>query len=325
MYSVFVVLAVGVNACWGTETNSTEVTAASVTVRPTVPDLDNLATEWTQYLDGNITDMVSNTTHRTRPVRYTPEEVDYPEYRKYGIYHSLDSIFRVLKSPKYKDMPEVKELIDAFTHDAKLSKITLHRPFYPFIEIEGIQTSGKVTVGRRVADVIGAVYLTSPPDSLYPYRNLFERLNGTLRGLYYSLCNYALANKARRILIRSPVIINRYWHSQAAFALALAETEGLRTPSNSYLYRWPDDLLRPNAFFFLQYSHSRRIEFPGSTRMMTRRFKDRMLQNFMRMKSPLREIYEVLTHRQISKILQLLYLTFPMQFPNLRPREPTQY
>ena len=59
--------------------------------------------------------------------------------------------------------------------------------------------AGKVTVGRRVSDVIGAVYLSSPPDALYPYRTLFERLNGTLRGLYYSLCNYALANKARRI------------------------------------------------------------------------------------------------------------------------------
>lgn len=73
-------------------------------------------------------------------------------------------------------------------------------------------TAGKVMVGRRVADVIGAVYLSSPPDALYPYRTLFERLNGTLRGLYYSLCNYALANKAKRILTRSPVIINRYRH-----------------------------------------------------------------------------------------------------------------
>lgn len=325
MYSVFVVLAVGVKACWGSEANFTETTAANVTVSPTLNNLDNLATEWTRYFDDNITDTVGNKTHPRRPVRYTPSEVDYPEYRRYGIYHSLDSIFRILRSPKYKDMPEVKELIDAFTQDARLAKLPLRSPLYPFIEIEGIQTSGKVTVGRRVADVIGAVYLSSPPDALYPYRTLFERFNGTLRGLYYSLCNYALANKARRILVRSPVIINRYWHSQAAFALALAETEGLRIPSHSYLYRWPDDLLRPNAFFFLQYSHARRIEFPGSTRMMTRRFKDRMMQHFMRLKSPLQEIYEVLTHRQISKILQLLYLSFPMQFPNLRSKEPPQY
>uniref|UniRef100_A0A1B6BYP9 Thymidylate kinase-like domain-containing protein n=2 Tax=Clastoptera arizonana TaxID=38151 RepID=A0A1B6BYP9_9HEMI len=251
--------------------------------------------------------------------------VEEEELRKYGIYHSLPSLLNILRSEQFKDSPEANELYHTFVNECNYgTNQSLHvvrnkTGLWPLFVVEGVQTSGKLSASKRIAETLMATLLTTPPDCLYHLRSTFEKYNGTLRGVYYSLCNYALANAILKILPHSSVIVNRYWHSQAAFALALAEVEGYKISPLSHLYMWPEDLLVPDKVFFLQYSHSRPRNMQSVIRTMSRKFRDRMTQQFMRMRQPaLQEIFEVQLFRQVGRILKIIAQEFPGFFSDIQ-------
>lgn len=76
-------------------------------------------------------------------------------------------------------------------------------------KLKPILSTGKLSASKRIAETLMGTLLTTPPDCLYHLRSSFEKFNGTLRGIYYSLCNYALAHSILRLLPHSSVIVNR--------------------------------------------------------------------------------------------------------------------
>uniref|UniRef100_A0A1B6MAB1 Thymidylate kinase-like domain-containing protein n=1 Tax=Graphocephala atropunctata TaxID=36148 RepID=A0A1B6MAB1_9HEMI len=302
----------------------------------------NAITTSEEYEEGDEDDAdpPRQSSEEEEPILYHEEDVTEapktPEREKFlkrvqghGIYHSLQSILETLDQDEYRDKKEVRQLISSYQNDCSDGHIEVPPKYnktglWPFIVIEGVQTSGKLTVSRRVTEILQADFLTTPPDCLFHLRPTFEALNGTLRSLYYSLCMYALANQAMKRLRIRAVVANRYWHSQASFGLAVAEiSENMQLPPDSILYKWPEDLLKPDLSFYLQYSHNK----PGpkaasNIKAMTRKFRDRMGIHFTRMREPvLNEVFETRSHQQTGRVLKLTEEKYPKKFTFITTKE----
>ncbi|KAK9869495.1 hypothetical protein WA026_003248 [Henosepilachna vigintioctopunctata] len=131
---------------------------------------------------------------------------------------------------------------------------------FPLIVLEGLDGSGKSTVGMRLAKKLGAERISTPPKSLSTFRSKFDG-HFCLHAPFYYLGNYAAALEVDEILQKKPVVMDRFWHSTTAFALAqmkedyfdvLKSTE--LPDKSSDVYKWPNDLLKPDIVLFLDVS-----------------------------------------------------------------------
>lgn len=100
----------------------------------------------------------------------------------------------------------------------------------PFIVLEGLDGVGKTTLARALAQSLGGVLLDTPGASLRLLRR--EILDGlgphqTARCLFYAATVLVVGTEARRIAdAGTPVVVDRYWLSTRAYALARGVTMG---------------------------------------------------------------------------------------------------
>lgn len=76
--------------------------------------------------------------------------------------------------------------------------------------------------------------------------------------------NYIAAMQVSAILRKRHVLMDRYWHSTAAFALGRAIKEDpvkyQAPPKGHEFYSWPSDLLKPSKVFLLHVSEAERLK-----------------------------------------------------------------
>ncbi|CAN9515906.1 unnamed protein product [Ophioblennius macclurei] len=143
-------------------------------------------------------------------------------------------------------------------------------PDYPVIVVEGLDATGKTTLTESLRDALSAALLRSPPQCLAPWRECFDREPPLIRRAFYAVGNYVTAEQISQQAMKTPVIVDRFWHSTAAYAIATAVSgppSGLPDES-SEVYRWPTDLLRPNLVVLLTLDpeeRRRRAEGAGAT------------------------------------------------------------
>ncbi|KAM5262523.1 UMP-CMP kinase 2, mitochondrial [Ctenodactylus gundi] len=127
---------------------------------------------------------------------------------------------------------------------------------FPVIVIEGLDATGKTTVTRSLSESLNAVLLQSPPSSLGQWRKIFDDEPNIIRRAFYSLGNYIVASEIADMSTRSPVIVDRYWHSTATYAIATEVSGGLQhlPPAHHPVYQWPEDLLKPDLVLLLTVS-----------------------------------------------------------------------
>ncbi|KAL4624033.1 UMP-CMP kinase 2, mitochondrial [Arapaima gigas] len=132
---------------------------------------------------------------------------------------------------------------------------------FPVVVIEGLDATGKTTLTQSLKEALGAVLLRSPPQCLTPWRTCFDAKPPLIRRAFYALGNYITGREIAVASTRGPVIVDRYWHSTAAYAIATAvsgKVDNLPHPG-SELYCWPDDLLRPDLVLLLTVSAEERL------------------------------------------------------------------
>ncbi|TRY86235.1 hypothetical protein DNTS_026407 [Danionella cerebrum] len=119
----------------------------------------------------------------------------------------------------------------------------------------------KTTLTEALKESMNATLLKSPPQRLAPFRQRFDSEPPLIRRAFYALGNYITAAHIAKESLRAPVIVDRYWHSTAAYAIATAvggRMENLPKPG-SELYQWPEDLLQPNLVLLLTLSPEERV------------------------------------------------------------------
>ncbi|XP_028842723.1 UMP-CMP kinase 2, mitochondrial isoform X1 [Denticeps clupeoides] len=132
---------------------------------------------------------------------------------------------------------------------------------FPVIVIEGLDATGKTTLTDSLKGAMGAVLLKSPPQVLAPFRQLFDAEPPLIRRAFYALGNYITARQIARESEKAPVIVDRFWHSTAAYAIATAVSGkvGNLPGLGSEVYQWPGDLLKPSLVLLLSVSPEERL------------------------------------------------------------------
>ncbi|BES96891.1 cytidine monophosphate (UMP-CMP) kinase 2, mitochondrial [Nesidiocoris tenuis] len=173
-----------------------------------------------------------------------------------GVFKSLPSVLAVLSN--YAEDKPVKELLDIYNKNAETWQSIEKPREHKFIVFEGLDGSGKSLLTKLTASRLKGKCVVTPPKCISHLRAHFDSLEDQhLRRAFYSLGNYLAAGEVRALLRHNSVIMDRFWHSTAAYAIA---NQGELGDVPQSIYSWPSDLLKPDLAVFLTVSEDVRIE-----------------------------------------------------------------
>ncbi|XP_031703815.1 UMP-CMP kinase 2, mitochondrial [Anarrhichthys ocellatus] len=205
---------------------------------------------WTQHLWPHAD---SPTMEMSKDYYVVPSEA--PEYHpstlniiNSDVFYSFEEAYAVLE--KCGDIiPEAMSVLELLPSRAEARR----KPDFPVIVIEGLDATGKTTLTESLRDALGTSLLWSPPQCLSPMRARFDREPPLIRRAFYALGNYITAEQIGQEGMKRPVIVDRFWHSTAAYAIATAVSgQVCNLPAEgSEVYRWPSDLLQPSLVVLL--------------------------------------------------------------------------
>nr|CAD7573067.1 unnamed protein product [Timema californicum] len=118
----------------------------------------------------------------------------------------------------------------------------------------------KTTLSKKLSSKLNAKKMSTPPSCLLTLREKFDTHPIALRRAYYALGNYIAAAEIEYLCHHTPVVVDRFWHSTAAYTIASEVGESMvLPPEGDPIYNWPIDLLRPDMVVFLSVGEYNRV------------------------------------------------------------------
>ncbi|XP_075720013.1 UMP-CMP kinase 2, mitochondrial [Rhinoderma darwinii] len=172
-----------------------------------------------------------------------------------AVFYSLEDACAALEECSTV-IPETKKVLAAKDQNKKQE-----RGRFPIIVIEGLDATGKSTLTESLKSRLNAELLKSPPDSISQWRTIFDSESSLIKRAYYAIGNYIGAAEIAKASKSSPVIVDRFWHSTAAYAIATEMGGGIHNLPEPHhdVYHWPDDLLRPDLVILLTVCDEERV------------------------------------------------------------------
>ncbi|XP_039103220.1 UMP-CMP kinase 2, mitochondrial [Hyaena hyaena] len=234
-----------------------------------------------------------------------------PDLPRSAVFPRREAARAVLEAcvPLIPEAQAVLDLVDQLPEQVQKGK-------FPVIAIEGLDATGKTTVTQSVSDTLGAVLSKSPPACISQWRKIFDDEPTIIRRAFYSLGNYIAASEIAEESTKSPVILDRYWHSTATYAIATEVTGGIQylPPAHHPIYQWPRDLLKPDLVLLLTVSPEerlRRMEGRGVERTREEAeleansvFRQKVEVCYQRMEDPACHVVDASPSRE--KVLQMV-------------------
>uniref|UniRef100_A0A3B1IC03 UMP-CMP kinase 2, mitochondrial n=1 Tax=Astyanax mexicanus TaxID=7994 RepID=A0A3B1IC03_ASTMX len=173
------------------------------------------------------------------------------------VFYRLDDAYQVLEECR-DIIPESKEVLEIVNQQLEAYRRDIR---FPVVVIKGLDATGKTTLTESLQQALGATLLKSPPQCLAAFRQRFDSEPPLIRRAFYALGNYITAAQIARESLQRPVIVDRYWHSTAAYAIATAVSGAVeKLPAlGSEIYEWPSDLLQPSLVLLLTVSPRERL------------------------------------------------------------------
>lgn len=173
-----------------------------------------------------------------------------------SVYHTIQRCYDVLNEfESFDEIKDLKSICDKYIKKTKDWNENLPlKAKNSVIVIEGLDATGKTTLTRNLGKNLNATVLKSPPECICHLRSKFDSHPQLLRRAFYSLGNYAFAAMINEAANDGIVIVDRFWNSTAAYAIAAdvgAGTKESLPPEGHFVYSWPTDLLKPDAIFLL--------------------------------------------------------------------------
>ncbi|NWX07651.1 CMPK2 kinase, partial [Caloenas nicobarica] len=191
---------------------------------------------------------------------------------------------------------------------------------FPVVVFEGLDATGKTTVTQAVKDTLNAVLLRSPPPCISQWRTIFDDQPAPIKRAFYAAGNYILASEIAKASTQAPVIIDRYWHSTAAYTIATEVNGKVQDlpPAHDEVYRWPEDLLKPDLVLLLTVDPEervRRLQCRGLEKTKEEAeleanslFRQRVEESYRRMVNPACQEVDASTSKEevLKTVLQLI-------------------
>lgn len=186
-----------------------------------------------------------------------------------NIYYNLEHVWMVMiNNSDQKPVRDVFSIVKSQLE--KKPDFSFKVGDYPIIVLEGLDGVGKTSIGKRIAEVIGGVYIKTPPEDLNEYRDFFDNCKDEkLRGAFYSIGNYIISERISKIRKVKPVILDRFWSSTAFYTasrnLSTQELENsideeYEKKENKGIFSWPEDLIKPNITVLVSVPYEERLK-----------------------------------------------------------------
>lgn len=130
---------------------------------------------------------------------------------------------------------------------------------HAIIVVEGLDGTGKTLTTRTLAEKLGGVALSTPPPQFGVIREAFRNQEEAVARAFYCAANYVAADGILRKSQSSIVVVDRWWCSTCAMALANQCTVDQLPPAGDAVYAWPTDLAKPDAGFLLAVDEAVRV------------------------------------------------------------------
>lgn len=195
---------------------------------------------------------------------YEKDPIWLADYKELFPLRNISSLLDIIQKPKYKRVPGVAELIDAFYNECHGDQLRQPIPVnethrHPFVVIIGFGGSEKELIIREVRKRLGWVYLPNPPACISNMRLLFEKHTSALRHAFGAISFFANSILIRKYVQTYGVITDWYWYSWIAKYIAQERHANIfadRLPPNgSDAYNYPVDLLEPDLTMYLYVSN----------------------------------------------------------------------
>ncbi|WAQ94023.1 CMPK2-like protein [Mya arenaria] len=202
-----------------------------------------------------IYELVANVKSNCLTLKKVPDDVesigDGDEERTFELVDRKD-LQRDIEG-NLKSTTEVEELLKIADHHVIQSKVTEAEQDlkFPFIVVEGMDATGKTTLTETIEKKMGAARYFTPPPQILQLRSHFDQYPEIVRRAYYSVGNYIVAMDIIKTCQTRPVIMDRFWHSTAAYGIANESSSGDLPRADHSVYTWPSDLLKPSLVLFL--------------------------------------------------------------------------
>ncbi|MBN9657089.1 MAG: AAA family ATPase [Acidobacteria bacterium] len=122
---------------------------------------------------------------------------------------------------------------------------------HKFITIEGLKGSGKTSVSRALAEQLGALWYTTPPEPFRAIRDVVEqKATPHARYLYYLAGIVQASAEIETILSHQPVVCDKFLATMVAYSRAagievsIPPSSLVIEPDFSFLLVVPDDVRR---------------------------------------------------------------------------------
>ncbi|KAJ6633819.1 UMP-CMP kinase 2, mitochondrial [Pseudolycoriella hygida] len=248
-----------------------------------------------------------------------------------SIFYSLESALATLV--QVQRYPEVQKLLNICKETGILKEFNgryLHvetsdkckTESAPFIVIEGLDGTGKTTITDKIQQKYRMRAMQTPPAEISDFRDFFDGQSESVKRAYYSLGNYLAVNNVLKCA--EPVIMVRFWHSTAAYALGYTTDEEKLKNVN---LDWPHDLLQPNLVLLLFVSEEERVRRHATRLLRTNTpeeqslaknqiFRDRIIDVYRRIKGP--RFCEINADASMEEIENRIFEMLELNFPALR-------
>ncbi|KAM4867075.1 UMP-CMP kinase 2, mitochondrial [Thomomys bottae] len=252
---------------------------------------------------------------RVWPIPEPPLHPVVPDLQGSVVFRDRDAAGAVLQEC-VSFIPEAQAVLDLVDQCPR----QVQKGKFPVIAIEGLDATGKTTVTQSISESLSAVLMQSPPECIRQWRKIFDEEPPIIRRAFYSLGNYLVASEIAKESIKGPVILDRYWHSTATYAIATEVSGGVQhlPPAHHPVYQWPRDLLKPDLVLLLTVSPEERAQRLQSRGLEKTReeaeleansiFRQKVQKSYRLMENPNCLVVDASPSREevLQKILQLI-------------------
>ncbi|CAD2221160.1 UMP-CMP kinase 2, mitochondrial [Angomonas deanei] len=176
-----------------------------------------------------------------------------PFHRGTNVYRSREACVAVLRMAESARLPWWNDRCSQFVREAEGCPLFHGKSggTFPILSIEGLDGVGKSLVTRTLGEKLGGSVFSTPPSEWNDIRPLYMDEPESVARCFYSASNYMAAVPIEAASHTHPVIVDRWWSSTCAMALANQKTVSELPPSGDEIYRWPEDLLRFDHGYYL--------------------------------------------------------------------------